>query len=95
LAIIANNRIAMPTTMNVAISPELKAHIDREIAEGRYASSSKYVRDLIRQDQRRKAEQRLADLVREGLESPLEPDDPASWRKRRENLRGTIAKRRS
>jgi Arc/MetJ-type ribon-helix-helix transcriptional regulator len=40
LAIIANNRIAMPTTMNVAISPELKAHIDREIEEGRYASSS-------------------------------------------------------
>ena len=81
--------------MNVAISPELKAHIDREIAEGRYASSSKYVRDLIRQDQRRKAEQRLADLVREGLESPLEPDDAAFWRTRRENLRGTIAKRRS
>jgi len=85
----------MPTTMNVAISPELKAHIDREIAAGRYASSSEYVRDLIRQDQRRKAEQRLADLVREGLESPLELDDPAFWRKRRETLRRTIAKRRS
>jgi antitoxin ParD1/3/4 len=85
----------MPTTMNVAITPELKAHIDREIAEGRYASSSEYVRDLIRQDQRRKAEQRLADLVREGLESPVEADDPAFWRKRREKLRRTIAKRRS
>ncbi len=81
--------------MNVAISPELKAHIDREIAQGRYASSSEYVRDLIRQDQRRKAEQRLADLVREGLESPIEPDGPAFWRKRRENLQRTIAKRRS
>jgi antitoxin ParD1/3/4 len=81
--------------MNVAISPELKAHIDREIAAGRYASSSEYVRDLIRQDQRRRAEQRLADLVREGLESPLEPEDPAFWRTRREKLRQTIAKRRS
>lgn len=85
----------MATTMNVAISPDLKAHIDREIAEGRYASSSEYVRDLIRQDQRRKAERQLADLVREGLESPIEPDDRAFWRKRRENLRRTIAKRRS
>ena len=85
----------MATTMNVAISPELKAHIDREIAAGRYASSSEYVRDLIRKDQRRGAEERLAELVREGLESSVEPDDPAFWRRRRENLRRTIAKRRS
>lgn len=56
--------------MNVAISPELKAHVDRQVAEGSYASSSEYVRDLIRQDQRRKAEQRLAELVREGLRLP-------------------------
>ena len=82
-------------TMNVAISPELKAHVDREIAEGRYASSSEYVRDLIRQDQQRKAEQRLAELVREGLESPIDRDDgPAFWRQRRERLRQEIAKRR-
>jgi antitoxin ParD1/3/4 len=81
--------------MNVAISPELKSHVDRQVAEGQYASSSEYVRDLIRQDQRRKAEQRLADLVREGLESPAEPDDPEFWQKRRETLRRTIAKKRS
>jgi antitoxin ParD1/3/4 len=84
----------MPTTMNVAISPELKAHIDRLIAEGQYASSSEYVRDLIRQDQQRKAEKRLADLVREGLESAIEPDDPAFWRKRRAALRRAIANKR-
>jgi antitoxin ParD1/3/4 len=77
--------------MNVAISPELKSHVDRQVSEGRYASSSEYVRDLIRQDQMRRAEQRLADLVREGLESPLEPDDPAFWRKRREALQQAIA----
>jgi antitoxin ParD1/3/4 len=84
----------MPTTMNVAISPELKSHVDRQIAEGQYASSSEYVRDLIRQDQRRKAEQRLADLVRDGLESPEEKVDPAFWSKRRDALRRVIAKKR-
>ncbi|MBM3649393.1 MAG: type II toxin-antitoxin system ParD family antitoxin [Alphaproteobacteria bacterium] len=84
----------MATTMNVAISPELKAHVDRQVAEGSYASSSEYVRDLIRQDRRRKAEQRLAALVQEGLESPLEPPDPAYWQKRRQALRRSIAKRR-
>ena len=85
----------MPTTMNVAISPELKSHVDRQIAEGRYASSSEYVRDLIRQDQRRAAEQKLADLVREGLESSIEPHDPNFWGKRRETLRRALAKKRS
>lgn len=81
--------------MKVAISLELKAHIDRQIAAGRYTSSSEYVRDLIRKDQKAKAEARLAELVREGLESPVEAEDPVFWRKRRETLRRTIAKRRS
>jgi antitoxin ParD1/3/4 len=84
----------MPTTMNVAISPELKAYVDRQVSEGSYASSSEYVRDLIRQDQHRKADQRLAELVREGLESPEEPNDPAYWQKRRQALRRSIAKKR-
>jgi antitoxin ParD1/3/4 len=84
----------MPTTMNVAIPLELKAHVDRQVATGSYASSSEYVRDLIRQDQRRKAEQRLAELVREGLESPLESPDAAYWAKRRQSLRGSMAKKR-
>jgi len=85
----------MATTMNVAISPELKAHVDREIAAGRYASSSEYVRDLIRKEQRAKAEERLAELIREELESPVESEDSVFWQRRRENLRRTIAKRRS
>ena len=55
---------------------------------------SEYVRDSIRKDQRA-AEERLAKLVREGLESPVEADDPTFWRRRRENLRRTIAERRS
>jgi Arc/MetJ-type ribon-helix-helix transcriptional regulator len=57
--------------MNVAISPELKSRVDRLIAEGQYASSSEYVRDLM--------EQRLADPVREGLESPEEPAEHAAY----------------
>jgi antitoxin ParD1/3/4 len=80
--------------MNVAISPELKAYVDRQVAEGSYASSSEYVRDLIRQDQRRKAEQRLAELVREGLESLEESSDTSFWRKRRQVLSRSIASKR-
>jgi len=35
-------------------------------------------------------ERRLIELVEEGLSSPTEPDDPASWQKRREALRGAV-----
>jgi len=31
-------------------------------------------------------ERRLIELVEEGLSSPIEPDDPAFWQKRREAL---------
>jgi antitoxin ParD1/3/4 len=40
-------------------------------------------------------ERRLIELVEEGLSSPIEPDDPAFWQKRREALRRAIAKKSS
>lgn len=38
----------------------------------------------------REANAQLVEFVREGLESPLEPDDEAFWRKRREALQQAI-----
>jgi hypothetical protein len=40
------------------------------------------------------SEQRLLELVEEGLSSPIEPDGPEFWQKRRETLRRVIAKKR-
>ena len=82
-------------TMNVSLPASMKDWVEAQTETGRYANASDYVRDLIRQDQRRAAEERLADLVREGLQSPIEPDDPVFLRKRREALRRAIAKKRS
>jgi len=36
-------------------------------------------------------ERRLIELIEQGLLSPIEPDDPAFWQKRREALRRAIA----
>jgi hypothetical protein len=44
-------------------------------------------------DRKTVGEHRLAELVEEGLSSPIEPNDPAFWRKRREALRQAIAKK--
>jgi antitoxin ParD1/3/4 len=38
-------------------------------------------------------EQRLIELIEEGLSSPIEPDDPAFWQKRREALRRAITEK--
>jgi antitoxin ParD1/3/4 len=57
------------TTMNISLPDPLKAFVDSQIASGRYGSVSEYVRDLIREDEKRKAEERLEALLLEGLQS--------------------------
>ncbi len=41
--------------MNISIPDQLKAWVESRVAEGSYASSSDYLRDLVRQDQREQA----------------------------------------
>lgn len=71
-------------SMNISLPDPLKRFVDGQIAEGRYSSVSEYVRELIRADEKRKAEDRLESLLLEGLSSPdveLQPGDWADIRK--------------
>ena len=43
-------------SMNISLPEPLKLFVDRQIAQGRYSSASEYVRELIRADEKRKAE---------------------------------------
>ena len=52
------------TTMNISLPDAMKAFVDAQIQERGYGTSSEYIRDLIRSDQTRQAEQRLAALTR-------------------------------
>ena len=56
-------------TMNISLPEPLKKFVDHQITEGRYSSVSEYIRELIRDDEKRKAEGRLEALLLEGLES--------------------------
>ncbi|KAF1016075.1 type II toxin-antitoxin system ParD family antitoxin [Stenotrophomonas sp. S41] len=56
-------------TMNISLTDPLKQFVDEEVREGGYSSTSDYVRDLIRQRQRSKAEELLKKLIAEGLAS--------------------------
>ena len=53
--------------MNISLPDSLKSFVDDQVARRGYATSSEYVRELIRVDQDR---QRLRDLLLEGAESP-------------------------
>ncbi|AUW59502.1 type II toxin-antitoxin system ParD family antitoxin [Sphingobium sp. SCG-1] len=57
--------------MNVSLPDGLKNWAETRVAEGRYSSTSDYVRDLMRRDQ--EAEEKLRNLramIEEGLASP-------------------------
>jgi antitoxin ParD1/3/4 len=45
----------------------MKVFVDDQIATGRYSSASEYVRELIREDEKRKAQTALETLLLQGL----------------------------
>ena len=57
-------------TMNISLPDPLKDFVDAQITSGRYSSVSEYVRELIREDEKRKAEERLEAMLLEGMASP-------------------------
>lgn len=56
-------------TMNISLPDQLKDFIDDQIGSGRYSSVSEYVRDLIRNDEKRKAQEKLETMLMEGIQS--------------------------
>lgn len=58
--------------MNISIPEKLKGWAESRVAEGRYSSTSDYVRDLVRRDQEHEEKlRRLQAAIDEGLASPI------------------------
>ena len=58
------------STMNISLPEGLKAFVDEQVADRGFATSSEYIRDLIRRELEREKLRRLLD---EGAASPLTP----------------------
>ena len=67
-------------SMNISLPEPLKQFVDGQIATGRYSSASEYVRELIRADEKRRAEQALETRLMEGLNAPETELTPADWK---------------
>ncbi len=75
--------------VNISLPDQLKEYVDERLTEGRFSTTSEYFRDLIREDQKRRAQQRLEMLLVEGLESgePIDVTEEYIGQKRAELIK--------
>ena len=55
--------------MNISLPDVMKAFVEEQVNSGGFGSVSEYVRELVRRDQKERAEIRLETLLLEGIES--------------------------
>ncbi len=74
--------------VNISLPDQMKNYIEERLDEGRFSSTSEYFRDLVREDQKRRAQERLETLLLQGLESgePIDVTDGYVQQKRAELL---------
>jgi antitoxin ParD1/3/4 len=82
-------------TMNISLPETLKEFIDRQVASGRYSSASEYVRELVREDEKRQAQERLEAMLLEGLNSEASAMWPKDWERIRRKGLSTIRSRKT
>jgi antitoxin ParD1/3/4 len=66
-------------SMNISLPDPMKQFVDGQVAQGRYSSASEYMRELIRADEKRKAEDQLEALLLEGLNGADSEMTPVDW----------------
>jgi antitoxin ParD1/3/4 len=82
-------------SMNISLPEPLKQFVDGQIAAGRYSSVSEYVRELIRGDEKRKAEAQLEVLLMEGLSSKETKMTRSDWIEIRKEAVAQVKARKS
>jgi antitoxin ParD1/3/4 len=82
------------TSINISVPESMKAYIEEQVASGGYGTVSEYFRELIRQDQKQKAKERLEILLLEGLDSePATVMTAQDWEDIRRAVRNKIIQR--
>jgi antitoxin ParD1/3/4 len=68
------------SSLNVSLPKTLREYVEGQVDEGGYSTPSEYVRALIREDQKRRSQEKLEAMLAEGLGSG-EPiaGDGAYW----------------
>ncbi len=74
-------------SLNISLPQSLKDYVEGRVKTSGYSTPSEYVRELLRQDQKRCAEEKLEELLLDGLNSgdPIEIT-PEYWENKRRQL---------
>ncbi|BAY75989.1 putative addiction module antidote protein, CopG/Arc/MetJ family [Nostoc linckia NIES-25] len=75
------------SSINIFLPDSMKSFVEEQVAQGGYGSVSEYLQELITQDQKRKMQEHVEELLIAGLESgePIEVNDEW-WQQKRTNL---------
>jgi antitoxin ParD1/3/4 len=84
------------TTMNISLPDSMRAFIEQKVPQGGYSTASEYIRQLVREDQKRAAQERLETLLMEGINSGERIEGgPDYWVKKRAKLLGAIEEKQA
>lgn len=79
-------------SMNISLPDSMRTYVEEQVTSGGYSTVSEYFRELVRQDQKRKATERLETLLLEGLDSGTATLIAAKdWEDTRQAVRERIA----
>jgi antitoxin ParD1/3/4 len=74
------------TSMNISLPEPLKLFVEEQVNKGGYSTASEYLRELIREAQRRKEHQELEAKLLAGLQSPTSEMTAEEWTTLRERI---------
>ena len=87
--------MTMSSALHVSVTDELRSLVEQRVKEGRFSTPSEYIRQLIRDDLKRAEEERLQQLLLEGLDSGagrvFNKDD---WNEMRKNLVARVERKK-
>jgi antitoxin ParD1/3/4 len=82
-------------SINISLPDVMRTYVEEQVADGTYSTISEYFRELVRQDQKRKAKEHLETLLLEGLNSgnstPLTEQD---WDDIRQAVRAKVSQQK-
>jgi antitoxin ParD1/3/4 len=75
------------TSLNISLPETLKKFVEEQAEQGGYSTTSEYVRQLLREDQKRLAEDHLESLLLAGLKSGKRIEvNEEYWQKLRQRI---------
>jgi antitoxin ParD1/3/4 len=81
-------------SLNISLPEALKQYVKERVAEENFGTPSDYVRSLIRDDKKRRDQERLDQLLLEGLRSDLEATTPEYLEELRREVSERVAQKR-